>query len=936
MAEPNPKRARKAPAPPSRPPAPAALRLPSLAMLEGCLFGLPTPGIKEAMKPVLDAQKRSMFIYLNKKGERSNRSKDQNGVGYEPRWQGDGEKAKLWSVGELGINVLDVTDEVFPEDYVFKTHAPSGAITICRGNGEPFAGYSPLKDGSGVAFYNIAHPFCGSALTKNNDDRPKANDTGGTGSFNQGMKQATQNLYAGGIKTDFHFYGWDQNDPYAHYRYEWKYSNREPKDLQLKINSKAAKAKQECDFPILFQTLKFIDGATPEKLDRLNAMVAKVFSSMQRVYTFAEADGIVLRSPIGISLYTRTCYKPLLEEVVGHPIELAQGFLVNCGKRFTAVTYDNGSQLSAEDLASVGGLIMDIPGKGVPGDAGSPIVIYNDEQRKVVLSTAVKRIGDMVISLVRPTGDDGPLVRENRPRLMEHLAGPLLFGKTSELFGAAKGKLISDMLCAIRYKGMMWALQRELLRTHLRALHPNDDDVTFQRKLDHEPIVHSGNPRRAAVLAHILDTYQVPIRHDEVHQDVYRTTNLQAAEERACDEVFNGPTPPPKLHDGLRELADFVLGKETQLACLPVPEEDSLRGAIVPFYHHNEGINVHQAVMWDGDETPAHYVKSICKLAVVGIQTQMVRADAVLDALKDPDCADLDVFYTCMKILELVRGMDLPEDDDDDAMEEEDDDDTQENEGEEQEVEDAPPVVDSNDESSEDEEDDEDGEQSDDDSGGGGGGGGIDVDPDDDYNDNSGGGGGGGGDNMDVEVDVTPPFEAGTDALDADANAGDATIETSSSGTIEHVEPRPQDPSTLTHVNQVRVKMHGEIIYVPKADGVVQDTEVPVPEGFDAQHAWYESAREQVKGLLGFGRAIVSPTWSPEANWDGITMGNGRTVLINLAAKSHQNNLGQIVETLKHEMAHVGAGCACGHNLSWVTMLHRVGATMTNRAARLV
>jgi hypothetical protein len=186
---------------------------------------------------------------------------------------------------------------------------------------------------------------------------------------------------------------------------------------------------------------------------------------------------------------------------------------------------------------------------------------------------------------------------------------------------------------------------------------------------------------------------------------------------------------------------------------------------------------------------------------------------------------------------------------------------------------------------------------------------------------------------MDVEVDVEPPFEAGTDALDADANAGDATIETSSSGTIEHVEPRPQDPSTLTHVNQVRVKMGGNIVYVPKADGVVQDAQVPVPEGFDAQHAIYESARAQVKTLLGFGRAIVSPTWSPEANWDGITMGGGRTVLVNLAAKSHQNNLGQIVETLKHEMAHVGAGCACGHSLSWVTMLHRVGATMTNRAA---
>jgi len=910
-AEPNPKRARKSPAaPPPAPAAPAALRLPSVAMLEGCQFDLPTPGIKEAMKPVLDAQKRSMFIYLNKQGQRSHRSKDQNGVGYEPRWQGNGQKAKLWSAGELGINVLDVTDEVFPEDYVFKTHAPSGAITICRGNGEPFAGYSPLNDGSGVAFYNIAHPFCSSALTKNNDDRPKAGQTGGTGSFNQGMKQAAQNLYAGGIKMQFDFYGWDVKDSSAHYRYEWKYSNREPKDLQLKINSKAAKAKQECDFPILFQTLKFIDGATPAKLDELNAMFAKVFSSMQRVYKFTEADGIVLRSPCGISLYTRSCYKPLLEAVVGHPIELADGFLVNCGKRFTAVTYDNGSQLDASDLASVGGLIMDIPGKGVPNDAGSPIVIYNDEQRKVILATAVKRIGDMVISLVQPTGDDDPLVRENRPKLMEHLAGPLLFGKTSALFGAAKGKLISDMLCAIRFKGMMWALQRELLRTHLRALHPNDDDVTFQRKLDHEPIVHSGNPRRAAVLAHILDTYQVPIRHDEVHPDVYRTTNLQAAEERACDEVFNGSVPPPELQEGLRELADFVLGKETQLACLPVPEDDNLRGAIVPFYHHNEGINLHQAVMWDGD-TPAHYVKSICKLAVVGIQTQMVRADAVLDALNDPDCADLDLFYTCIKILELVRGLDLPEDDDPDGEPSEDE------EPEDEESEDE-------EEDDEEEEPDEPDEpvEPDDDSDGGGDDDGIDADPDDDDDDT-----------MDVEVDDTAPFEAGTDALDADANAGDATIETSSSGTIEHVEPRPQDPSTLTHVNQVRVKMGGNVVYVPKADGVVQDAEVPVPEGFDAQQAIYESARAQVKTLLGFGRAIVSPTWSPEANWDGITMGNGRTVLVNLAAKSHQNNLGQIVETLKHEMAHVGAGCACGHSLSWVTMLHRVGATMTNRAA---
>ena len=79
-------------------------------------------------------------------------------------------------------------------------------------------------------------------------------------------------------------------------------------------------------------------------------------------------------------------------------------------------------------------------------------IVLLDEQRKVVLTTAVKRIGDMVISLVQPTGDDDPLVRENRPKLMEHLAGPLLFGKTSALFGAAKGKLISDMLCRYRQR----------------------------------------------------------------------------------------------------------------------------------------------------------------------------------------------------------------------------------------------------------------------------------------------------------------------------------------------------------------------------------------------------------------------------------------------------------------------------------------------------
>lgn len=906
MTDPDPKRPRlsKSPAPVcAAAPAPASLRLPDVVMMEGCLFEMPTPGIKDAMTSVLDAQKSSMFIYTNKKGERSNRSKDQNGVGYEPRWQGDGQRAKLWSIGEIGINVLDVTDEVFKEDYVFKTEPESGAITICRGNGEPFAGYSPLKNGSGVAFYNIAHPFCSNALTKNNDERPKSGQKGGTGSFNQGMKQATQNLYAGGIKTDFHFYGWDEKQPLAHYRYEWKYSRTEPKDLQLKINSKAAKARKACDFPILFQTLKFIeDGATPEKLDELNAMVAKVFSSMQRVYTFTEDHGTVLRSPCGISLYTRSCYKPLLDTVVGHPIELAQGFLVNCGKRFTAVTYDNGASLSDEDLASVGGLIMDIPGKGVPNDAGSPIVIYHDEQRKVVLSTAVKRIGDMVISLVRQEGNDNPLVRENRPKLMGHLAGPLLFGKPSAVFGAAKGKLIRDVLESIQRKGMMFPLQRELLRTHLRTLHPKDDNEVFERKLYNEPIVHSGNPRRAAVLAHILDTYQVPIRHNEVHTDVYRTTNLQAAEERACGVIFNGPVPPPELKEGLRKLADFVLGKETELACLPVPEHDNLRDAIVPFYYHNEAIKRHQAVMWEGDK-PTHYVKSICNLAVVGIQTQMVRADAVQSALNADECVGLDLAPLCLKILQLVPDTHIDDSEDDESK----DDSTE-------------------DESSES----EDGDSDHDDSG-----------SDDSGSDNDRDGkrrrtikkkSSKRKDDAVLPVDK-PPFEAGTDALDADANAGDATIELSSSGTIKHVEPRPEDPSTLTHVNQVRVKMGGNTVYVPKADGIVQGAEVPVPKGFDAQQAIYESARAQVKRLLGFGHAIVLPTWSPEANWDGITMGNGGMVLVNLAAKSHQNNLGQIVETLKHEMAHVGAGCACGHSLSWVTMLHRVGATMTNRAA---
>ena len=133
MTDPDPKRPRlsKSPAPVcAAAPAPASLRLPDVVMMEGCLFEMPTPGIKDAMTSVLDAQKSSMFIYTNKKGERSNRSKDQNGVGYEPRWQGDGQRAKLWSIGEIGINVLDVTDEVFKEDYVFKTEPESGAITI--------------------------------------------------------------------------------------------------------------------------------------------------------------------------------------------------------------------------------------------------------------------------------------------------------------------------------------------------------------------------------------------------------------------------------------------------------------------------------------------------------------------------------------------------------------------------------------------------------------------------------------------------------------------------------------------------------------------------------------------------------------------------------------------------------------------------------------
>lgn len=879
---------------------PSPPQLPTAAMMAGCAWLMPGPKTKAALEPVLATQKRKRFIYRNDDGNLSHTSWGYGVRGLEHRWRGDKDRALLWSLGELIANILDVTSKIFPEPYQFDTNAVTKALSIHRGDGEGFAGLAKTSDGLGL--YNVAHPFCESALIKDSVDRPKSGDEGGTGSFNHGLKQAVQNLRAMGIFVVFDFWGYmagemaGGDELRAHYTYRWDWKRTKPYDLQFKQKSNAAKASKDCDFPILFQKIAIAaDQNTPAFREKLYRMSAAVFSTMQRAYGYDETAGTVLSAKNGLSVGNRTCYAPLVETVLGYPVVLPEGPLVVVGERFYQVIHDDGARLPASYVACIRSLVVRVPGKGVPGDRDSPFTVFADEQRKVTMVTFVWLLAKLFVEICTVHNNGDALTERMRPVLAEQLSHPLLFGGESELFGAGRGKLISDILCTIKAEGHMYTFRRLLLRARLREKFPSMSDAEFDRRLRNDPVVHSGDPRRAAVLAYLLDTLPLRVVAQQVNTDVYTTTNMQAAERRAALKIFESDTLPDTPPDGLRAVADYVLGENTQLACLPLPEAEHLRLATVPFHYHDDAFNTHYAVMWQRESAPA-LLKDLCELRVVGVQVQMWRADAIRDALKEPECAELTDLASldalCQKVLELVRAVEPPNlttrDDDNDDPDPKTPDPTPPSSPKPKPKpkptltpptpQPTPPKP---------------------------------------------------------KPTPTPPVYVTKHVPVVQPKPGTkkrtplpATVNRYAGGKTINKCPLADEPEVLTHMNQVLVTIGGKKVYVPDDAGYEPGAEVEAPEGFLEQYKLFYEARRAVTSHIGLFDSHCEASWSPDAKWRGFHDGVTQVSFINLA--STNKTVGGFEATVLHELGHHVAGCACQHLKPWYQAFQQLGANLSD------
>ena len=116
-------------------------------------------------------------------------------------------------------------------------------------------------------------------------------------------------------------------------------------------------------------------------------------------------------------------------------------------------------------------------------------------------------------------------------------------------------------------------------------------------------------------------------------------------------------------------------------------------------------------------------------------------------------------------------------------------------------------------------------------------------------------------------------------------------------------------------------QFHGQVRR-PEADGA----ELPAPEGFFDRFNVYKQAKFAIVRRIGI-TARVMPTWSPPANWSGITPYGDNVLLVNLPLLKTQ---GQFEETILHEMAHDQCGANCGHNQTWYSKLGQLNAALTD------
>tara|TARA_B100001094_G_scaffold322082_3_gene370823 strand:+ start:143 stop:3175 length:3033 start_codon:yes stop_codon:yes gene_type:complete len=913
------------------------LNLPSKQMMGGVNFLLPGKKTIECMSGVITDQRKGMFIYTNAKGNRSNKQWPMGTTAsYEPRWHGDGEKAMRWSIGELLANIFDVTSGTITGDYVFCVDQKTKAVSITQGDGEGFAGFAPTL--KGFVAYNISHPFCANALLKDNNKRPKqatsTRPAAGTGCYNNGLKQAVQNCAAANTRLRFTFWGWDYGNANATYEYTWDTKAAIPYTLCLKQNSAGKASPEPCNVPILFQEVTWKEKPKngQEFVSKLNGYVADVLATMERVYKFDAQAGVVIQAPNGIKVMHRSCFSLLLDQYADIPIVMPQGPLILVGERFYNVAFGANEVAPPEYVECLRNLIVSIPGRGVPKDhKGSPFVVFYDESRRITIHTVVSMISTMIVNIVVEAKRGNAAALTQRGVLSNQLR-PLLFGSKSEIFGEARGKLVNDLLVNEGIKRIMDDLRNMLLREHLRKEHKEDTDEVFERKLGNGPLVTMGCRRRMAVLAHLCDTYSVLVDPKKVHWLLYKNTNPAAAEKRAAEVIHHGCKAAPALPKSLQRLADSIIGTNVKVAFLPLPDIPLLRLAAVPFRFDDDSSETHLAVAFQRDDV-ADQVQEICNLRESGNQIQMLRAAHVSDMRKDQQLSGLGLEEAIDKILDDLRAFSEPGKDDEKEIGEGTDDEYD-------------PPIDHDDTTPQSPKNtpskrgrytfdipQENVHQP-----------GYDIDFDTGNDPHV---RGAKRDKSDTESPSkrqrnleplkTEPAKRFVPQPGMDQTPNDNTDylkfceKQPESDIHREPDPEPGDKDFVKFLKQKPVTFSGYRIFVPW-NTYDDNANVSAPSGFDSAYKMYFAARTKVVSLIGFGTAKVYPTWSPFADWRGMTYSAENLVLINIANPEILTP-GRMQTTLLHELAHEKCGCHNQHNLKWSRTMEELHSALTDASS---
>jgi hypothetical protein len=652
--------------------------------------------------------------------------------------------------------------------------------------------------------------------------------------------------------------------------------------------------------------------------------MARALSSFERIYAFDAAAGATVVLGDGAALVHRACYAPRVDAFAGHPIELPPGPLVLVGERFYKVTLTGrGAQTWRDGLSN---LVIKCPGKGMPGMDYRAFV---DEKRVVTSSLATDLLARIVQNVLRLEADpcaEEPVGRDERTRraLAKQLM-PLLVGGVSDLFGAARGAALEAL---IKHPDIRDAELRNLLLG--RALEPQREQLGLSREamrahIANSPIVHSGSVLRATYLASLCGTLAYKVDPSKVHRTLITTTNLDAAEERATEAIWDGAAREAPGEE-LAMLLAHLYGHNAEFALLPRPENATLHGAARAFRFDDDEHGVHRLVLHKR-ATALDQVREACALARPGTE-EVARAQRVLDVRHtvfeqeafgaDVGAGDGPYFVAVLKALGVLDENGAPyepaQDDDEPEPPAQDDD--------EPDPIPTPPPLEEDDSNPDDDEP---------------------ADPDDDgaESDDSGSG-----------VPRVPPAAAPVvrteppaqrlprpapppaggfqDAVDFNADFARGRCFCHGSNTVRPTCVVTQEPE-LTCMNQVCVEIEPGVLIFAQAFPAIGAAAIRADPSWRPRLDHYKAARRTVLRTVGFGEARVYPSWSPGGNWAGYADSATKSIFINLAKITVASSAWETVETMLHERAHIDVGAEHGHSLTHANRLHDLNVAVFER-----